>query len=687
MGLLLVLAARNLVSHRGKSLIVGTIMALGTALVVVALGLLDGVETAMRRSITGSVAADFQLYDGEARDPLILLGSSFISVPEVGQISRFEDVEKSVSGIPGVQAVVPMGFGIASIVAQSSFERSVERLGKTKLEGDRRQIVPELRALVNELFNEFENRMRIAADPERLQRTLAELQLVKTDAFWERVVGQEKEALEYLDTRVAPLAEGGRRLLFRFLGTNFESYRQHFGGFKITKGKEIPHLTRGLLMSDRFYEHQVKHRVARLFDLLVEHAEDGETIRDDAGQQSRVRRMVRQWRRIARELDSAQSQELRLLLKDILPSSPDDELPTLLQEFLRVDDSSLEERHAYFYAAIAPRIQLYSVRPGDMVTMRSFTRTGFSRSVNIKFFGTFSFDGLESSDLAGIYNVTDLVTFRRLSGVMTAQDRKELGEIRAQIALRDVGREDAEAIFFGEASDNQRSPQSEIEVIPQLEEGQFAGADTRGLSETIEQLALETGYVQSAAVVVKPEVSRKDVRRALESHIDEAGLKIQVTDWQAAAGLIGQFIIVVRVVLYIALAIIFGVAIVIINNALVMTTMERVSEIGTLRAIGAKRSQVVIMFFLETILLGVLSGVVGMLIGGLLIEWWHQNGLNAPNRELRFLFGGPKLYPELSLVHVLMGFVSVLMVGVVSTLYPAILGASIQPVDAIRTGE
>ena len=42
-------------------------------------------------------------------------------------------------------------------------------------------------------------------------------------------------------------------------------------------------------------------------------------------------------------------------------------------------------------------------------------------------------------------------------------------------------------------------------------------------------------------------------------------------------------------VLNIAVLIIFVVALVIINNAMVMATLQRVREIGTLRAVGAQR--------------------------------------------------------------------------------------------------
>ena len=73
---------------------------------------------------------------------------------------------------------------------------------------------------------------------------------------------------------------------------------------------------------------------------------------------------------------------------------------------------------------------------------------------------------------------------------------------------------------------------------------------------------------------------------AIEAQGKKDGLTLKAIDWQTAAGIIGQFINVIRMVLYVAILIIFLIALVIINNALVMATLERVREIGTLRAIG-----------------------------------------------------------------------------------------------------
>lgn len=694
MGLLLTLAIRSLASHRAKSLIVGSILFFGTALVVVGLALLDGVETAMRRSITGSVAGDFQLYDKRASDPLVLLGATFISVPDVGRIERFEEVRAAVERVDGVEAVVPMGFDIGTITTPGELERALERLRRlvrSRESGEPigepiGQAVKVVRALLVELKGELEAQRSVSSEPERLDAQLAELGSTLEPGFWAGFDEHPLETLERLDTRVAPLEEGGKQLLFRFMGTDLPLFADSFSGFQMVKGQPVPEGRRGFLFSEQFHEGRVKHQVARAFDRVLEDLDEGLTIREDPGQQSRVRRMARQWRRITRQLDDEESREVRAKLLEAL-GRDDGALSELLEAFLTVSDENARARHAWFYEVIAPRIDLYALDPGDTVTIRTYTRTGFLRAVNVTFYGTFSFRGLEDSELAGIYNLTDLVTFRELFGVMSPEERGELAALRQRVGLQDVPKEAVEeALFGGESALVEVVPAEEARITP-VEAETFRGAKERGPRDTFDPEVLRSGLALNAAVVLDPGQDRDAARGRIEEALQTAGLEVQIADWQSVAGLIGQFVIVIRLVLYVAIAIIFVVALIIINNSMVMATMERVKEIGTLRAIGARRALVLGMFFMETLTLAVLAGLAGAGLGAGLVAFWGRFGLPAPSEELRFLFGGPELFPELSVDHIAAGLVTILVVSLVSTAYPAALGASVQPVEAMRTEE
>src|SRR5919205_3188367 len=68
------IAFRNLVASRGKTLIIGGIILLGTVLVVVGSSLLDSVDRGMRSSIQGSLGGHLQVYEARSEDELALYG-------------------------------------------------------------------------------------------------------------------------------------------------------------------------------------------------------------------------------------------------------------------------------------------------------------------------------------------------------------------------------------------------------------------------------------------------------------------------------------------------------------------------------------------------------------------------------------------------------------------------------------
>jgi ABC-type lipoprotein release transport system permease subunit len=188
----------------------------------------------------------------------------------------------------------------------------------------------------------------------------------------------------------------------------------------------------------------------------------------------------------------------------------------------------------------------------------------------------------------------------------------------------------------------------------------------------------------NAAIILKDPTKILETAQAIRAVIEKEQLDVQVVDWEQASGIVGQLIIVVRIVLYVAIAIIFTVALVIINNSMITATMERVTEIGTMRAIGAQRSLVLFMFLLETIVLGLVAGVLGAASGAGVVALLGDVGIPAPQDVLVFLFGGPRLYPTFGISNLIVALVAILFVSIVSTLYPARIATRIQPVVAMQ---
>ena len=198
---------------------------------------------------------------------------------------------------------------------------------------------------------------------------------------------------------------------------------------------------------------------------------------------------------------------------------------------------------------------------------------------------------------------------------------------------------------------------------------------------------LDHGVALNAAVVLDDPRRIPEAIEAIRAATKQAGLDLKIVTWQEASGVVGQFVTLSRIVLYTAVFIIFAVALVIINNAMVMATLQRVKEIGTMRAIGAQRSEILKMFIVEALVMAAVFGSIGCVLAGTVVTWLGQIGIVARNDFMIFLFAGPRLYPFLSLTHIMVAFFVVFLVTLISTLYPALLATRITPLAAMQDAE
>jgi putative ABC transport system permease protein len=115
-------------------------------------------------------------------------------------------------------------------------------------------------------------------------------------------------------------------------------------------------------------------------------------------------------------------------------------------------------------------------------------------------------------------------------------------------------------------------------------------------------------------------------------------------------------------------------------NTMVMAILERTREIGVMRAVGAKRSTVRMLFTLEASMLGFLGGVVGVAVGfGLtrIANIFVNKQLASQNVRAHDIIGLP-----IWLILAVIGIAT--LIGMLAGLYPAARAAKLDPVEALR---
>jgi ABC-type lipoprotein release transport system permease subunit len=724
------IAFRNLFASRLKTVIVGGIIFFGALIVVVGNSLLDSVDASMSRSVIGSVAGHIQVYNGNSKDPLEVMGSMSMGDPDISQLDDFAKVRESLLKVPNVKAVVPMGISGALVTSGNTIDLALEKLrglvkkrdaAKNEAERTRAAVLVaaekgHVRQILSVLQGDLKNTTVLLDEKAVDKDDVAAINRAASDAFWAEFDQKPLDALEFLENRIAPLAADSDLLFLRYVGTDVQTFEKSFDRMKIVDGQTIPPGKRGFLFSKFVYEDQLKLKSARRLDLIKEGmGARGETIAKNLDLQRMVRENKAQVREVLLQLDAPKTAEFRGKLQKFLGSTETD-VSALLANFFATDDVNFAGRYDFFYKELAPALELYRVRIGDVLTIKAFTRSGYVQSVNVPVYGTFQFQGLEKSTLAGGLNLMDLVSFRDLYGFLTGERLAEINALRATSGAKDISRENAEAELFGskpveeaaagkgtagngkgkgtpeKAGPRHITATATPGVLPPGG-GDLGGPLTEKLrrdearGRVFDSAEVRQGVVLNAAVILKDPKKIPQSMAAIEAQGKADGLPLKAISWQKASGIVGQFIFMARAVLYVAILIIFMIALVIINNALVMATLERVKEIGTLRAIGAQRRFILGMLVIEALVVGLIFGGAGAVVGAGVVKIVGRIGIPATSDIWFFFFSGPRLHPFLGTSNIVFAFLLVLLVSAFSSFYPAWLAMRVTPRQAMAEDE
>lgn len=188
-------------------------------------------------------------------------------------------------------------------------------------------------------------------------------------------------------------------------------------------------------------------------------------------------------------------------------------------------------------------------------------------------------------------------------------------------------------------------------------------------------------YISSVGYDLLRVVGTEDKLQSIKSSIDEQYNFQGIFTADDVLGFLDNIIQAFTVAMIAFGAISAIIAAIGITNTMVMSIYEQTKEIGILKAMGASNSQILGVFLIQSAVIGLLGGIVGLIIvmismrvGNIfIVKQLNQIGFQVDT------FFNFNLISTLIIVAISIG------IGVLAGIYPALKGASLNPVKALRS--
>lgn len=186
--------------------------------------------------------------------------------------------------------------------------------------------------------------------------------------------------------------------------------------------------------------------------------------------------------------------------------------------------------------------------------------------------------------------------------------------------------------------------------------------------DTLQNLTDNDNYISTVSVKINNNATLDDVNNKIENQYNDTLTTITSADLQESTeetmGVINTAMTAIE-----ALALIIGGLGVI--NTMMMTVFERTREIGVLKSVGWTNKRVLTMIMGESIVLTIISGIIGTIMG-----------LLAVIILFNVLGGNVDLVYDISIF--IKAFAVALIVGILGGLYPAIKASHLSPTESLR---
>ena len=175
----------------------------------------------------------------------------------------------------------------------------------------------------------------------------------------------------------------------------------------------------------------------------------------------------------------------------------------------------------------------------------------------------------------------------------------------------------------------------------------------------------------------------KKIIAQLNKRFKEEGLNALAMDWKRAAYSYSGTVEGIGFIFNLLIIILAIVVFIIIMNTMVVSVIERTSEIGTMRAIGAEKKFVKKLFYSEAIVLTSLSSVAGIILAFICMLIFNSFNIAITNSIAKMILGGGLLHFTPTPGIILTTIIVALLGSIISNRYPVKSALRITPIKAL----
>ena len=226
--------------------------------------------------------------------------------------------------------------------------------------------------------------------------------------------------------------------------------------------------------------------------------------------------------------------------------------------------------------------------------------------------------------------------------------------------------------LFSDAEDVSEGVHTEEVVISQEELNAVQNSYTNSSSWNF--LICRAGDSKKAAQIIKN----------LNKAFKEKDWPVEAVNWRSSAGNTAFYLYVLRLILNIGIIIILGAGFIVVNNTLVINVLDRIREIGTMRAIGANKRYITKECAAETMIMAFIAGILGCILGIIASNVVSALNISFSNSFIVQLFGGSVLHTSVKFTNLLGSFSLSIFIGLIAWIYPLLNAIRVNPVEAMQ---